>query len=182
MVQFALEIKTADGLTEDHSINPILGPKICVAYDILFSFIHRISSLVFVGKAYCYNPIWTSAVTAWPIDVEIAKFILLPFPASLRRFIAPLIPQRNHIFRQRAAVRDLLFPPPQRNLVKEEPSVMKLLIDSGKDTDPESIAARLLLLTAAAVRPYCQRQVKLVTNYVILSAPYILHGNNTRYI
>lgn len=35
--------------------------------------------------------------------------------------------------------------------MKEEPSVMKLLIESGKDKDPESVAARLLLLTAAAV-------------------------------
>ena len=133
-------------------MNRISGPVVCITYELLFSFIHRISSLVFVGKAYCYNPVWTSAVTALPIDVEITKFLLLPFPAFLRRFIAPLIPQRNRIFRQRAAVRDLLFPPSEKISVKEEPSLMKLLVESGKDTDPDSISTRLLLLTAAAVR------------------------------
>lgn len=128
------------------------GPVVCIAYELLFSFTHRISSLVFVGKEYSYNPTWTSAVTALPIDVEITKFLLLPFPAFLRRFIAPMIPQRSRIFRQRAAVRDLLFPPSEKIAAKEEPSVMKLLIESGKDTNPDSITARLLLLTAAAVR------------------------------
>lgn len=130
------------------------GPVVCAAYELLFSFIHRISSLVFVGKAYCHDPVWKSAVTALPMDVEVTKFLLLACPTLLRRFVAPLIPQRNRIFRQRAAVRDLLFPPSEQVQVaaKEEPSVMKLLIESGKDSDPDSIAARLLLLTAAAVR------------------------------
>lgn len=91
-------------------------------------------------------------MTALPIDVEITKFLLLPLPAFLRRFIAPLIPQRNRIFRQRAAVRDLLFPSSEKNTVEEEPSVMKLFIESGKDADPNSITARFLLLTAASVR------------------------------
>jgi hypothetical protein len=133
-------------------MNRTSGPVVCVAYELLFSFTHRISSLVFVGKAYCYNPIWTSAVTSLPVDVEITKLLLLPFPDFLRRFVAPLIPQRNRIFRQRAATRDLLFSPSEKIMVKEEPSVMKLLIESGKDTNPDSITARLLLLTAAAVR------------------------------
>ncbi|KAI1211425.1 cytochrome P450 [Annulohypoxylon truncatum] len=123
----------------------------CVAYDFLFSFIHRISSLVFVGKSYCHSSIWTSAVTNLPIDVEITKFLLLPFPAFLRCYIAPLIPQRNRIFRQRAAVRDLLFPQSEPIEAKQEPSVMKLFIESGKDKDADSITARLLLLTAAAL-------------------------------
>ncbi|KAK7750955.1 hypothetical protein SLS62_007088 [Diatrype stigma] len=129
------------------------NPVVCVAYELLFSFIHRISSLVFVGKAYCYNPIWTGAVTALPMDVEVTKFLLLACPAPLRRFVAPLIPQRNRIFRQRAAVRDLLFPPSEQAHVaaEEEPSVMKLLVESGKDTDPDRLTARLLLLTAAAL-------------------------------
>ncbi|GAB1319341.1 Ent-kaurene oxidase [Madurella fahalii] len=127
------------------------GPVVCVAYDLLLSFIHRITSLVFVGKAYCYNPIWTSAVTELPINVEITKFVLLPFPAFLRRFVAPLIPQRNRNFRHRGAVRGLLFPPSEKIAVKEEPSVMKLLIESGKDTDPDSITSRLLILTGAAL-------------------------------
>ncbi|ROW16671.1 hypothetical protein VPNG_01760 [Cytospora leucostoma] len=124
-------------------------PVVCVAYELLFSFIHRISSVVFVGKECCHNPIWTDAVTALPFDVEITKFLLLPFPAFLRRFIAPLIPQRRRIFRHRAAVRDLLFPPSEA--AKEEPSVMRLFSESGRDTDPYSLTGRLLLLTAAAL-------------------------------
>jgi hypothetical protein len=117
--------------------------------------------LVFVGKAYCYNPIWTSAVTTLPIDVEITKFLLLPSPAFLRSFAAPLILQRNRIFRQRAATRDLLFPPTEKVKVKEEPSVMKILIESGKDTNPDGITARLLLLTAAAVRLHRQSEIRV---------------------
>lgn len=34
----------------------------------------------------------------------------------------------------------------------DEPSVMELFLESGKDSDPDSITARLLLLMAAAVR------------------------------
>jgi hypothetical protein len=81
---------------------------------------------------------WTDALIALPIDVEITKFLLLPFPSFLRRFITPLIPQRNRIFRQRAAVRNLLFPGSENVSVKEEPSVMKLFIESGKDMDPDN--------------------------------------------
>jgi hypothetical protein len=33
----------------------------------------------------------------------------------------------------------------------DEPSVLKLFIESKKDHDPDSLTARLLLLTAAAV-------------------------------
>lgn len=129
-----------------------LGLAAFTAYELLFSLIHRITSRVFVGRAFCYNSIWNDAVTALPVDVEITKFIRLPFPDSIRRFVAPLIPQRNRIFRHRAAVRDLLLPPSEDITVKEEPSVLKLLLLSGKDMNPDTIAARLLLLTAAAVR------------------------------
>ncbi|KAI1413681.1 cytochrome P450 [Hypoxylon sp. FL1857] len=145
----AEELRTAMAgqLTRATDENPIT----CTAYELLFSFIHRISSLVFVGKPYCYDSVWTGAVTALPIHVEITKFILLPFPAFLRRFIAPLIPRRNRIFHERTAVRNLLFPASEENANKEEPSVMQLFIKSGKDTDPDRITARLLILTAAAL-------------------------------
>lgn len=128
------------------------GPTVCVAHDFLYSLVHRISSLVFVGRAYCYDPVWRSAVSDLPIHVEITKFILLPFPTFFRPFIARLIPQRYSIFRQRAAVADLLFRSPDKSRDKSEPSVMRLFLESGKDGDPNRIAARLLLLTAAAVR------------------------------
>lgn len=128
------------------------GQAVCTAYDLLFHMVHRMSSLVFVGKAHCYNATWTSAVTDLPIHVEITKFLLLPLPSFLRRFVAPLIPQRYKIFRQRAAVRDLLFPSGEA-LVEEDPSVMKLFLETGRDNDPDRITARLLILTAAAVRP-----------------------------
>ncbi|KAI1384973.1 cytochrome P450 [Hypoxylon trugodes] len=107
----------------------------CNAYDLLFSFIHRISSVVFVGKSHCHSPVWTDAVTALAVDVEITKFILLPFPSFLRRFIAPLIPQRNRVFRQRTAVRNVLFPRSEKIGIKDEPA----------------ITARLLILTGAAL-------------------------------
>lgn len=127
------------------------GPTEYVTYDLLLSFIHRISSVVFIGKEFYSSPVWSNAVSSLPVDVEITKFILLPLPALLRRFIAPLIPQRNRIFRQRAAVRDLLFPS-GRVIVREEPSIMKLLIEHGKETDPARLTARLMILTGAAVR------------------------------
>jgi hypothetical protein len=121
-----------------------------VAFELLYSTIHRISSLVFVGKQHCHDPAWTRAVTDLPVNVEITKFILLPFPSSLRWLIAPLIPQRNSIFRQRKMGRDVLFP--SGNVVaSDEPSVLKLFIESKKDRDPDSLTARTLLLTAAAV-------------------------------
>lgn len=106
---------------------------------------------MFVGKEYCYDKTWISAVTDLPVNVEITKFLLLPFPSFIRHLIAPLIPQRNRIFQQRKAVRDQLFPSLDKAILGEEPSVMKLFIESGRDADPESITARLLLLTAAAV-------------------------------
>ena len=46
----------------------------------------------------------------------------------------------------------------------EEHSVMKLFIQSGKDTNPETLTARLLLLTATAVRPFGLRLVRSVTD------------------
>jgi len=91
-----------------------------------------------------------------------------------------LIPQRNRIFRQRAAVRDLLFP--LSTAGREEPSVMKLFIESGKDTNPDSITARLLLLTAAAVSLHRQVQNISIANHVACSASYIFHGDNARYL
>ncbi|KAJ8133010.1 hypothetical protein O1611_g617 [Lasiodiplodia mahajangana] len=127
------------------------GTKTCVAYDLLYSLIDRISSLVFVGEQYCQNETWKTALTALPINVEITKIILLSFPPFLRRYIAPLIPRRNRIFRERTAVRNILFPQSGKAAVDEELSVLKLFLDSGKDTDPDSITARLLLLTAAAL-------------------------------
>ncbi|KAI9150072.1 Ent-kaurene oxidase [Paramyrothecium foliicola] len=126
-------------------------PVTCVAFDVMYSLVHRISSMVFVGKEYCYDKTWTKAVTDLPINVEITKFLLLPFPFFLRRFVAAMIPHRNRIFRQREAVRRLLFDSAEKATPGEEPSVMKLFIQSGKDSNPDSIAARLLLLTAAAL-------------------------------
>uniref|UniRef100_A0A0B7KJJ9 Cytochrome P450 n=2 Tax=Bionectria ochroleuca TaxID=29856 RepID=A0A0B7KJJ9_BIOOC len=112
-------------------LNPKTGKESYVAFELLYSIIHRISSQI-------------------SVNVEITKFILLPFPSSLRRLIAPLIPQRNNIFRQRKSARDVLFP--SRNVVAgDEPSVLKLFIESKKDHDPDSLTARLLLLTAAAL-------------------------------
>ncbi|KAI0841505.1 cytochrome P450 [Hypoxylon sp. FL0890] len=147
--RMAEELRAA--MAERLSQSTVENPVTYTAYELLFSFIHRITSLVFVGKPYCYDPVWTSALTELPIHVEITKFILLPFPAFLRRIIAPLIPRRNRIFRDRAAVRDLLFPRSEKIAVKEEPSVMQLFIQSGKHTDPDKITARLLILTAAAL-------------------------------
>ncbi|KAI1130920.1 cytochrome P450 [Nemania abortiva] len=106
---------------------------------------------VFVGETYYQDETWKTALNALPTNVEITKLILLPFPPFLRRYIAPMIPQRNRIFRQRAAVRDVLFPRSEEDATNDELSVMRLFLDSGKDMDPESITARLLLLTAAAL-------------------------------
>ncbi|KAH7322488.1 cytochrome P450 [Stachybotrys elegans] len=133
-------------------LNPKAGqdPQPHVAFELLYSITHRISSRVFVGKRHCQHPSWTRAVTDLPVNVEITKFLLLPFPSLLRRYVAPLIPQRNHIFRQRKEARDALFPPGDV-VAGDEPSVLKLFIESNRDRDPDSITARLLLLTAAAL-------------------------------
>ncbi|KAI1116231.1 cytochrome P450 [Nemania sp. NC0429] len=127
------------------------GPTTCIAYELLYSLIGRLSSLVFVGETHCRNSTWETALTALPTNVEITKLILMPFPSFLRRYIAPMIPQRNRIFRDRAAVCDVLFRQSEKHVANDELSVMKLFIDSGMDTDPKSITARLLLLTAAAL-------------------------------
>ncbi|KAI1330696.1 cytochrome P450 [Xylariaceae sp. FL0255] len=129
------------------------APVVCVAYDLLYSFIERVSSLVFVGRAHYDDEIWKNALTTLPGNVEITKLILLPIPSFLRSVIAPLIPHRNRIFRDRTAVRQVLFPndPKQVITTDNDPSVLNLLIESGKDTDPASITARLLILNAAAL-------------------------------
>ncbi|KAK0618573.1 cytochrome P450 [Bombardia bombarda] len=149
--RIAGELRTAmtEQLSQSTSTDAV---EICItACDLLFSFIHRISSLVFVGKEHCHNPIWTDAVTNLPVDVEITKFILLPFPYYLRRFIAPLVPQRNRIMRQRAAVRDLLFSASKELAAKEGTQCDEAASESGRDADAHRIATRLLLLTAAAL-------------------------------
>jgi hypothetical protein len=135
----------------DSELSQVSGAKVYTAYELLLSFIHRISSRVFVGKTYCQDPIWTHAVEKLPIDVEITKFLLLPVPFFMRRFITPLIPSRNRIFQHRTAVCNLLFPFKGKMEMNDEPNVMRLLLESGKDKDPDSLTARLLLLTAAAV-------------------------------
>lgn len=84
------------------------------------------------------------------MDVFLTRNILLLFPTFLRGWIAPLIPQRNRIFSQRVAVRNLLFPSNEVRAV-EEPSVMKLFIESGRDKSPLNITGRLMILTGAAV-------------------------------
>ncbi|KAI0391640.1 cytochrome P450 [Xylariaceae sp. FL0594] len=80
---------------------------------------------------HCENKIWKDALAALPFHVEITK--------------------RNQIFRDPVTVRRVLFPSSTEPVSREEPSVTKLLIDSGKDRDPDRITARLLILSGAAL-------------------------------
>ncbi|KAH9906752.1 cytochrome P450 [Xylariomycetidae sp. FL2044] len=126
-------------------------PTVATAYRAMYSLVDAVTSRVFVGKESCHEQVWKDALTNLPGDVEITKLILLPFPRFVRPFIAPLIPRRNRIFQQRAEVRDLLFPVPRTTPVSDEPSVLKFFVESQKDTDPDTITARLLILSGAAL-------------------------------
>lgn len=152
-----------------------------VAYELLLAFIHRVTSVVFVGKTYGNHPVWNRAVSSLSKDVFLTKFLLLPFPAMLRPLIAPLIPQRNRVFRERVAVRNLLFPSSANTATMTSPdelSVMKLFIDSKKDKSPESIVARLMILTAAGVRNMHSTRMKKPPKLIaIYPVPHIVHGH-----
>lgn len=84
-------------------------------------------------------------------------------------------PNTDRIFRQRREVRNLLFS--EESLIEKtrsenvvnEPSVMKPFLEIGKDTDPGSITARLLLLTAAPVRLLSPNSLKFETDKMISS-------------
>lgn len=125
------------------------------AYELVYTMIHRVSSRVFVGKQFCHDESWVAAVAALPLDVEAVKAALLPFPAFLRSLVALVLPARRRLTRNHANVRNLLFPSSNLAQSREELTVLKFLIQTSKDSDPDSLASRLLLLTAAAVRFEC---------------------------
>ena len=152
------------------------------AYEIIYGLIHRMASVVFVGKPLCHDPAWTKAVTAFPIDVEISKMILLPFPDFLRPFIVPLIPARRRIDRHRANVRNLLFPSSGVSSTKGDLTVLKLLVQATKDHDPQTLTMRVLLLTAAAVSSCACRGCYLQSELTSKIAPDVLNGYGTCYI
>ncbi|KAI0194214.1 cytochrome P450 [Astrocystis sublimbata] len=126
-------------------------PTVLVAYKLMYSLIDAMTSRVFVGKEHCHNKLWKNALTNLPADVEITKLTLLPFPRFIRGLLAPLIPRRNRVFRQRAEVRELLFSTPETLAVTKEPSVLNFFIESGKDQNPDTITARLMILSGAAL-------------------------------
>ncbi|KAL9028492.1 MAG: hypothetical protein Q9196_003147 [Gyalolechia fulgens] len=85
------------------------------------------------------------------MDVEKVKFALLLFPDPMRSWIAPLLPQRRRISRNHRNVRDLLFPQSKLKRSDEEYTVLNFLLQTAKDNDPDTLSARLILLTAAAL-------------------------------
>ena len=122
-----------------------------VAYDLIYSLISRISSRAFVGAPICYEETWTRTVNAFPMDVEKVKFALLIFPSFARSWIVPLLPQKWRLTRDHRQVRDLLFPAEQLKTPEEEFTFLNFLLQTYKDTDPETLTSRMILMTAAAV-------------------------------
>lgn len=122
-----------------------------VAYDLIYTLVSRISSRAFVGAPLCYDKGWIEAVNAFPMDVEKVKFALMIFPDFMRPWIVSLLPQKHRLVRNHRYVRNLLFPASKLAKTEEESTVLNLLLQSSKDTDPETLASRMILLTAAAV-------------------------------
>ena len=126
-------------------------PTSFVGYDLIYSLISRVSSRVFVGAPTCYHKAWIEAVNAFPMDVEKTKFALLLFPVAMRSWIIKLLPQKWRLIRNHRNVQNLLFPASKLNKSKEDYTVLNLLLQTSKDIDPETLASRMILLTAAAV-------------------------------
>lgn len=122
-----------------------------VAYKSIYTIISRISSRVFVGAPTCYETEWIEPVNAFPMDVEKTKFALLLFPSFIRPLITYFLPMKWRLIRNHRRVRDLLFPLSRIEKSKEEYTVLNFLLQASKDTDPESLTSRMILLTAAAV-------------------------------
>ncbi len=122
-----------------------------VAYDLIYSLVSRISSRAFVGGPTCYNEAWIEAVNAFPMDVEKVKFTLLLFPAFMRSWIVGFLPQRWRLTRNHKNVRNLLFPASKLAKSQEDFTVLNFLLQTSKDTNPETLTSRMILLTAAAV-------------------------------
>lgn len=133
------------------NLKPIIDPAPYVAYDLIYSLISRISSRAFVGAPACYDKVWVEAVNAFPMDVEKVKFALLIFPASMRSWIVPFLPQKWRLTRNHRNVRNLLFPASKLQKSQEDFTVLNFLLQTSKDTDPETLTSRMILLTAAAV-------------------------------
>ena len=122
-----------------------------VAYDLIYSLISRISSRAFVGAPVCYEETWTRTVNAFPMDVEKVKFALLVFPSAARSWIVHLLPQKWRLTRDHRQVRNLLFPEKKLKMSEEEFTFFNFLLQTSKDTDPETLTSRMILMTAAAV-------------------------------
>lgn len=122
-----------------------------VAYDLIYFLVSRISSRAFVGAPLCYDKGWIEAVNAFPMDVEKVKFALMIFPDFMRPWIVSLLPQKHRLVRNHQYVRNLLFPASKLAKTEEKSTVLNLLLQSSKDTDPETLTSRMILLTAAAV-------------------------------
>jgi hypothetical protein len=122
-----------------------------IAYDLIYSLISRVSSRAFVGAPTCYDKAWIEAVNAFPMDVEKTKFALLLFPVAMRSWVVKLLPQKWRLIRNHRNVRNLLFPASKLEKSKEEHTVLNLLLQTSKDTHPETLTSRMILLTAAAV-------------------------------
>jgi len=137
--------------SQSFNLKPFIDSAPYVAYDLIYSLISRISSRAFVGAPTCYDKAWVEAVNAFPMDVEKVKFALLFFPASMRSWIVPFLPQKWRLTRNHRNVRNLLFPASKLQKSQEDFTVLNFLLQTSKDTDPETLTSRMILLTAAAV-------------------------------
>ncbi|KAI9787989.1 MAG: hypothetical protein M1816_007293 [Peltula sp. TS41687] len=121
------------------------------AYPFIFTMIHRVTSRVFVGSPVCHDEAWVRAVQAFPQDVEAVKAAVLPYPTILRPMILPFISAKKRLNSDKAAICKVLFPDGKPARSKEDSTLLNFLVSTSKDTDPQSLAQRLLVLNAAAL-------------------------------
>lgn len=85
------------------------------------------------------------------MDVEKVKFALLTLPNFMRPWVVNLLPPKWSGKRNHKNVRNLLFPSSKLEKSWENHTVLNFLLQTAKDTDPETLTSRMILLTAAAV-------------------------------
>ena len=114
-----------------------------------------ISSRVFVGESLCRNQEWLQAVSAYLSEVRYIAGVLRPYPPALRPLLRPFLAPKSRMTAILANAQKVLIPAIEARQISKNTynDLLQFLVETSKDGQPMPIILKLLVLTAAAVRP-----------------------------
>ncbi|KAM0209061.1 hypothetical protein ACHAQD_011375 [Fusarium lateritium] len=121
--------------------------------------ISRISARVFLGPEHCRNEEWLTTTAEYSESLFITGFILRVFPNFLRPFVAFLLPSYRTLLRNASSGRRIIGDIIRSRKAQQElgnhtdDDILQWMVDSatGKETLPENIAQRVLILSLASI-------------------------------